>query len=94
MSQPQENVPVQEEVVIDQENVDHQKTTDPQRKRKIKCKTNNVPITDKKIRKKRTHKWTEANKKSFYEKCVPARKASLAARKAQKESQTQQIEVM
>lgn len=38
----------------------------------------------KKIRKKRTHRWTEANKKSFYEKCVPARLASLAKKKSLK----------
>lgn len=38
-------------------------------------------VANEKTRKKRTHRWTEANRKSFYEKCVPARKASLEAKK-------------
>lgn len=47
---------------------------------------------EKKVRKKRTHKWTEANKKSFYEKCVPARLASLARRKELRKLQEQSVE--
>lgn len=52
---------------------------------KIKVKIEKEALKEKKLRKKRTHKWTEANKKSFYEKCVPARKASLEAKKKLKE---------
>ncbi len=44
-----------------------------------------VPVTS--TKKKRQHRWTEANRIAFYEKCVPARKLSLLKRKEEKERQ-------
>jgi hypothetical protein len=38
---------------------------------------------------KRKHTWTEKNRDSFYNKCVPARLAALKARKAAKHVQHQ-----
>jgi hypothetical protein len=72
----------------------------PRRSSRRKVSTSDDKIVDvqtmqqdlQKKRKKRTHRWTEANKKSFYEKCVPARQASLAAKQALKK-QNQTIEV-
>jgi hypothetical protein len=41
-----------------------------------------TPVINKK--RKRQHKWTEANRKVFFEKCVPARKASIEKKRLQK----------
>lgn len=58
--------------------------------KKVKSSKIKDPITQQvKQRKKRTHRWTDANRKSFYEKCVPARQASLEAKKKLKAQATE-----
>lgn len=59
--------------------------TPPKKERKRKLKDPDAPVKP-----KRKHTWTEANRKIFYEKCVPARLKALEAKRAAKASQTEE----